>query len=441
MREERLTPGSALPSSRGLARELGVSRGVIVEAYSQLVAEGYLVARPGGATRVALAASPGAEAQPAPASERPPRFDFRPGGPDVSLFPRDAWLASLRRALRSAPDVRLDYGDPRGAPELRAALASYLGRVRGAACDPERVIVTSGMAQGMALLGRTLVARAGAASRSRIPRAGPAAPSSAPPASRSCRRASTRTGCASRSSTRSRPVDAVMVTPAHQFPLGVVLSPARRARLAEWASETDALVLEDDYDSEYRYDRAPVGALQGLAPERVLYAGSVSKTLAPGLRLGWMMAPERIAAGLIAAKERDDLGTPVVEQLALADFLERGELDRHLRRTRGIYRGRRDTLVAALARELPDWEPAGIAAGLHLVAVLPPDTDEAAVLAAARARGVALSGLVEHSVATRPAALLLGYGRIAEPAIDAGVAELAAGYAAAGRARRRGESS
>ena len=154
-----------------------------------------------------------------------------------------------------------------------------------------------------------------------------------------------------------------------------------------------------------------------------------------------MVAPERIAAGLIAAKERDDLGTPVVEQLALADFLERGELDRHLRRTRGIYRGRRDALVAALGRRLPDWKPAGIAAGLHLVAELPPDTDEGAVLAAARARGVALSSLGEHSVARRPPALLLGYGRIAEPAIDAGVAELAAGYAAAGRARRRGDSS
>ena len=441
MREERLTPGSPLPSSRGLARELGVSRGVIVEAYSQLVAEGYLVARPGGATRVALAASPGAEAQPAPAAERPPRFDFRPGGPDVSLFPRDAWLASLRRALRSAPDVRLDYGDPRGAPELRAALASYLGRVRGAACDPERMIVTSGMAQGMALLGRTLVARAGRRIAVEDPSSGPGRAQLASTGLEVLPAGVDEDGLRVAELGALAPLDAVMVTPAHQFPLGVVLSPARRARLAEWASETDALVLEDDYDSEYRYDRAPVGALQGLAPERVLYAGSVSKTLAPGLRLGWMVAPERIAAGLIAAKERDDLGTPVVEQLALADFLERGELDRHLRRTRGIYRGRRDTLVAALGRRLPDWKPAGIAAGLHLVAELPPDTDEGAVLAAARARGVALSGLGEHSVARRPPALLLGYGRIAEPAIDAGVAELAAGYAAAGRARRRGDSS
>jgi GntR family transcriptional regulator / MocR family aminotransferase len=441
VRDERLAPGSALPSSRGLANELGVSRGVVVEAYSQLVAEGYLVTRPGGVTRVALAASPGARALPAPAAERPPRFDFRPGGPDVSLFPRDAWLASLRRSLRAAPDVRLDYGDPRGAPELRVALASYLGRVRGAACDPERVIVTSGMAQGLALLGRTLVGRGGRRMAVEDPSSGPGREQLASTGLEIVSVRVDEQGLRTEDLAEHDGLDAVMITPAHQFPLGVVLSPARRAQLAEWAAAADVLVLEDDYDAEYRYDRAPVGTLQGLAPERVLYAGSVSKTLAPGLRLGWMVAPERIAAELVAAKERDDLGTPIVEQLALADFLERGELDRHLRRTRGVYRHRRDALVRALAAELPDWEPAGIAAGLHLVARLPPGSDEAAVLAAARERGVALYGLGEHSVGPRPPALLLGYGRIAEPAIAPGVAELAAGYAAAGRARRRGGSA
>jgi GntR family transcriptional regulator / MocR family aminotransferase len=441
VRDERLAPGSALPSSRGLASELGVSRGVIVEAYSQLVAEGYLVTRPGGATRVALAASPGARAQPAPSAGRPPRFDFRPGGPDVSLFPRDAWLASLRRSLRSAPDVRLDYGDPRGAPELRVALASYLGRVRGAACDAERVIVTSGMAQGMALLGRTLVARGARRMAVEDPSSGPGRMQLGSTGLETVPVEVDEQGLRADLLGKLGRLDALMVTPAHQFPLGVVLSPARRALLTEWAAAADALVLEDDYDSEYRYDRAPVGALQGLAPERVVYAGSVSKTLAPGLRLGWMAAPEHIVGELVAAKERDDLGTPIVEQLALADFLERGELDRHLRRTRGIYRRRRDALVAALAAQLPDWEPAGIAAGLHLVALLPAGADETAVLAAARERGIALSGLGEHSVAPRSPALLLGYGRITEPAIAAGVAELAAGYAAAGRARRRGDSA
>jgi GntR family transcriptional regulator/MocR family aminotransferase len=425
VRSGRLAPGVALPSSRSLARELGVSRGVVVDAYAQLAAEGYLVSRQGAATRVSDAASPAPGAAGAAAAEQLPRFDFRPGGPDVSLFPRAAWLASLRRALRTAPHARLDYGDPRGAPELRLALARYLGRARGVVCDPERLIVTSGMAQGMALLARVL-SEGGARS------IGVEDPSSAPGRDQ-----------LSANGLRVVPVpvdadgmrvdvleargpDAAFVAPAHQFPLGVVLAPGRRAALLDWAARTGALVLEDDYDAEYRYDRVPVGAVQGLAPELVAYAGSVSKTLAPGLRLGWLVAPERLADAVVQAKARDDLGTPVVEQLALADFLERGELDRHLRRTRGIYRGRRDALVAALARELPDCEPAGVAAGLHLVVRLPAAADENAVLAHARARGVGLYGLSEHRIEPGPPALLLGYGRISEPAIDAAVTELAA---------------
>jgi GntR family transcriptional regulator / MocR family aminotransferase len=430
VRDERL-----LPSSRGLARELGVSRGVVVEAYSQLVAEGYLVARPGGATRVALAASPGAATLPPPPAERAPRFDFRPGGPDVSLFPRDAWLASLRRALRSAPDVRLDYGDPRGAPELRAALAGYLGRVRGVACRPGRVIVTSGMAQGMALLGRSLLARGGRRIGVEDPGSGPgraqlAATGLEPvpiPVDADGLRTDLLTGSAA-------DVDAVFATPAHQFPTGVVLAPARRAALLEWAAG-GGLVMEDDYDAEYRYDRLPVGAVQGLAPERVLYAGSVSKTLAPALRLGWLVAPEHLVAELARAKAQDDLGTPVIEQLALADFLERGGLDRHLRRTRLAYRARRDALIAALARHVPAARPAGVAAGLHVVVHLPDGSNEAAVVAAARERGAGVQGLAEHRVAPGPPALLLGYGRIAEPAIEPGVRALAA---AMGAGRRRG---
>ena len=425
VRSGRLAPGVALPSSRSLARELGVSRGVVVDAYAQLGAEGYLVARQGAPTLVSDAASPALGAPPPPSADRPPRFDFRPGGPDVALFPRAAWLASLRRGLRDAPDARFDYGDPRGAPELRLALARYLGRVRGVACDPERVVVTSGMAQGMALLARALVAGGGR-------RIGVEDPSSAPgreqlaangleivpvPVDEDGLRVDVLEALAP---------DAAFAAPAHQFPLGVVLAPERRAALIEWAARSGAIVLEDDYDAEYRYDRAPVGAVQGLAPELVAYAGSVSKTLAPGLRLGWLVVPERLSEGVVAAKAADDLGTPVVEQLALADFLEHGQLDRHLRRTRTVYRARRDALVAALARELPDCPPGGVAAGLHLVMHLPPDADERAVLERARSRGVGLYGLSEHRVEPGPPALLLGYGRITEAAIAAAVAELAA---------------
>jgi GntR family transcriptional regulator / MocR family aminotransferase len=426
VRSGRLPAGLALPSSRQLARELSVSRGVVVDAYAQLAAEGYLVSRQGAPTRVSDAAAPPAEAAPSSEVERAPRFDFRPGGPDVSLFPRAAWLASLRRALREAPDVRLDYGDPRGAPELRRALARYLGRVRGVAADPGRTIVTSGMAQGMAIFARGLISLGGRAMAMEDPSS---APGRAQLASNGLEILPVPVDdqglVVAKIGTEAAPPDAVMVTPAHQFPLGVVLSPERRAALIEWSDRTGAVVLEDDYDAEYRYDRAPVGALQGLAPDRVAYAGSVSKMLAPGLRLGWLVAPERISQAAAAAKATDDLGTPVVEQLALADFLERGELDRHLRRTRSIYRGRRDALVGALERHLPRCGPTGVAAGLHLVVALPPGTSEAAVLEAARFRGVGLSGLTEHRIRPGPPALLLGYGRIVEPAIEDGVRALA----------------
>jgi GntR family transcriptional regulator/MocR family aminotransferase len=438
VRAGRLGPGAALPSSRALARELGVSRGVVVEVYAQLAAEGYLVARQGAPTRVSEAASPGPGATPAAAAERPPRYDFRTGRPDVSLFPRGAWLASLRRALRDAPDARLDYGDPRGAPELRGALVRYLGRVRGVAGDPERVVVTSGMAQGMAIFARAL--RAGGVERMAMED-----PSSAPGRDQLASNglvivpipvdddglqverlpeAAAGNG-AGRDEAAGDPVGAVMITPAHQFPLGVVLAPDRRAALLDWAAHTGAVVLEDDYDAEYRYDRQPVGAVQGLAPDRVAYAGSTSKTLAPGLRLGWLVVPDHLLEAVTAAKESDDLGTPVVEQLALADFLERGQLDRHLRRTRAVYRARRDALVDALERLLPDCPPAGVAAGLHLVVHLPTGIDEQAVLDAARSRGLGLSGISEHRVEPGPPALLLGYGRLPEPAIEPAVRLLA----------------
>jgi GntR family transcriptional regulator/MocR family aminotransferase len=430
IRAGRLGPGVALPSTRALARELGVSRGVVVDAYGQLAAEGYLVSTQGAPTRVSEAASAPPRPGVSPGDERPPRFDFRPGGPDVSLFPRAAWLGSLRRALRDAPHARLDYGDPRGAPELREALARYLGRVRGVAADPERIVVTSGMAQGMALFARALIGEGRRRIAMEDPSSGPGRGQLASnglevvpvPVDGDGMVVERLGGAAGRTTATA---DSAMVTPAHQFPLGVVLSPARRAALVDWATATGAVVLEDDYDAEYRYDRPPVGAVQGLAPDRVAYAGSVSKTLAPALRLGWLVAPEGLAEAVTEAKASDDLGTPVVEQLALADFLERGELDRHLRRTRSVYRRRRDALVAALEHHLPETRPAGVAAGLHLVVHLPPGSDEPGLLAAARARGVGLSGLSEHRIEPGPPALLLGYGRIAEAAIEPAVATLA----------------
>jgi GntR family transcriptional regulator/MocR family aminotransferase len=426
VRSGRLRPGSALPSSRMLAEQLGISRGVVVEAYDQLAAEGYLVARPGSATRVADAALVGAAAPRPAAPSRPVRYDFRPGVPALDTFPRSAWLASLRKALTEAPHAALGYGDARGQQALQEALAAYLGRVRGVAADPERVLVCSGFAQGTALVCRAL-GRRGAR---RVALEDPCHPG--------------QRAIVAASGLEPVPVpvddqgiqvdrlatvgaDAVLVTPAHQFPTGVVLAAGRRGALVEWAQRNDAVVVEDDYDAEYRYDREPIGAVQGLAPDRVVYAGSASKTLAPALRLGWLVLPAWLSDAVADQKALDDLASPALEQLAFADLLARGEVDRHLRRNRVRYRARRDTLVAALGVHAPQVSIRGIAAGLHAVAELPPQADEATVVAAARRRSVGVYPISDYRFggSASPSALVLGYGGLGEPAIKRGVRLLA----------------
>ncbi|MDW5598893.1 PLP-dependent aminotransferase family protein, partial [Conexibacter stalactiti] len=364
----------------------------------------------------------------APLTARAVPEDFHPGLPDLAGFPRDAWLRSLRAAARDAPDAAYGYTDPVGAPELRVALASYLARARGVAAEPERLVVTSGLTQGVALLARAL--RAHGARRVAVEDPGfflhrmVLAHAGLEVVPVAVDAEGLRTDLLA-----SVEADAVLVTPAHQAPLGGVLGPARRAALLAWAERRDAVVIEDDYDAEFRYDREPVGALQGLAPERVAYAGCASKALAPGLRLGWLALPGALAAPLRWEKAMDDVGTSVLDQLALADFLARGELDRHLRRMRPRYRARRDALVAELARALPRWRVSGVAAGVNLVALLPPASDERALLARAAAAGMILHGLSQYRVAPGPPGLVLGFGNLSEPAIARGIARLAQVYA------------
>jgi GntR family transcriptional regulator/MocR family aminotransferase len=423
VREGRLQPGTALPSSRALARELATSRGVVVEAYAQLAAEGYLTARQGAATTVAARPAPegsAPRAPRAPGAPAPVLVDFRTGRPDLAGFPRRAWLRALARVLHDAPDAALGYGDPRGAPELRAAVAGYLGRARGALGHPDDVVITAGTVQGLGLVWRALRARGAR-------RVGVEAPGWRAQAD-SVRAAGLEpvalpvdeAGLSAEPAALA--VDALVLTPAHQFPTGAVLAPERRAALVAWARERGTTLVEDDYDAEFRYDREPVGALQGLAPEHVVYAGSASKTLAPALRLGWLLAPPALAGALAAERARADRGSPALDQLALADLLERGELDRHLRRARRRYRARRAALLAALERELPGARVTGIAAGLHAVVALPgrPGADAAALAVAARERGVLVEPLDGE-----PPALLLGYANVPEPAIARGVALLA----------------
>jgi GntR family transcriptional regulator/MocR family aminotransferase len=426
IRSGALKPGVRMPSTRDLARQLGVSRGVVVNAYAQLGAEGYLMVRQGARPRVsdaAALAAPGAgEAAPA----APPRYDFRPWLPDVSLFPRDVWLRCVKRALAEMTDDDLCSDDPRGAVRLRGALADYLGRVRGVVADPTRMVVTTGYRQSEGLVCHAL-AQAGAR---RVALEDPGHPEQRLAARRAGLEpvliAVDEAGLRVEDLDRAR-ADAVILTPAHQAPTGGALSGERRTALLAWLRERDAIAIEDDYDAEYRYDRAAVGALQGLEPERVVYAGSVSKTLVPGLRMGWLVIPARLMNAVVEEKRLADRVTAMIDQHAFAEFLAAGEHDRHLRRMRGRYRSRRDALVAALADELPEATVEGIAAGLHATVRLADGDDERAILEEARRRRIALETMDDYRGGASGGAptLLLGYGQIAEPSIRPGVRALA----------------
>jgi GntR family transcriptional regulator/MocR family aminotransferase len=430
VRSGRLKPGTTLPSTRALAAELNISRGLVVAAYAQLGAEGYL--RPRRNAPPLVADSIGARDRPRTLAADPYwRHNLRPDLPDYAAFPREEWLTSYRAALKAAPDRELAYGDVRGVAALREGLAVYLGRVRGVVGDAEHTFVCGGFAQAISLVGGVL-ARAG---RPRVAVEDPGhavirelvARSGAEPVPLPVDDDGIDVDALERSG-----AGAALVTPAHQFPTGVVLSPERRARLLAWAEAADGIVIEDDYDAEFRYDRAPVGALQGLAPGRVVYCGSASKTLAPTLRLGWVVAPPRLVRELVEQVLYTAIAPPRLEQLAFADFLERGELDRHLRRMRLRYRRRRDELLRSLARELPEVEVRGVAAGLYVCALLPAGSDEQRVLEEARARGVGVYGLSEHCAkARREPALLLGYAVSNEAAIRAAVRKLAEAVRAA----------
>jgi GntR family transcriptional regulator / MocR family aminotransferase len=391
----------------------------VLEAYSQLVAEGYLTATQGAPTRVAPGFTGERPPIPAAALGSRHRYDFDPGLPDLAAFPRERWIRSLRAALRAATFEQLAAGDPRGIPQLRNELLSYVSRARGAAPEPEHTLICSGFAQGFATLCRTLRARGlehVAIERPGYPRHRLIAEQSGLDAIPIAVdehgldvAALAASGC-----------EVVVVAPAHQYPTGVVLSSERRAELLEWADENDALIVEDDYDSELRYDRPPVGALQGLAPERVCHIGSLSKRLAPGLGLGWVLSPSWLTGALTYEKATAEGATPVIEQLALTDFIARGELDRHLRRMRLRYRRRRQALTAALTTAFPDARVTGIEAGLFATTLL---QDPEALLATAAERGVGVEAIAHDG--DGPAGLILGYGNLSEPAIAEGVRRLA----------------
>ncbi|MFI7543975.1 PLP-dependent aminotransferase family protein [Actinoplanes sp. NPDC049599] len=412
----RLAAGARLPATRVLAGDLGLSRGVVVEAYQRLTDEGLLSGRTGAGTVVTgLGTAPLPQGRPRAASglrlPLPPApgidLDLSPGVPDLSAFPRTAWLRAERAVLAAATSTDLGYGDPRGSPLLRAELAGWLARTRGVQAGPDDLIVVNGVAQALALLSQTLRARG--VSRVAVE----------DPGSRGTRDELAHWGLR----TVPVPVDdeglrvdrlaatgleTVLLTPAHQFPTGVVLSPARRRALLA----RPGLIIEDDYDAEHRYDRAPVAAVQASAPDRVAYAGSVSKSLAPGMRLGWLIAPRALHADLVTAKHASDLGNPALPQLIFARLLAGGDYERHLRTVRLRQRRRRDALLRGLRDHLPQARVEGVAAGLHLLITLPGPAGDLELAARLEEAGVRAHPLSWHRQLPGPPGLVLGYAAL-----------------------------
>ena len=424
----RLPAGTRLPSTRTLAHDLGIARGTVLEAYAHLTAEGWIRGRRGSGTVVASVGLVDPAEDAAETATEGRRHDLRPGRPDPTSFPRAAWLRALRRALATAPGSAFGLGDARGRIELREQLAAYLARSRGLRVTPAQIVVTTGFTQSLSLVARTLAARGTTTVAMEDP----------------CMPLHRRIVAAAGLTIEAVPVDAdgahvdglihgtcsptaVALTPNRQHPLGMPLVPARRSRLLDWVRSTDGVVIEDDYDGEFRYDGAPIGALQGLEPRSVIYAGTTSKTLAPGLRLGWLVLPPDLLESALEEKQLADWQTGVLDQLALAELIRSGEYDRHIRKMRVRYRRRRDVLLATLRNR---FEIRGAAAGLNLHLLVPDADAERDLLGSAGARGVAIEGLATDGYPhcagdAGRAGLIVGYAAPPEHAYAAAVAALA----------------
>ena len=427
IRDRRLAAGERLPSSRSLAVELAVSRGLVVDTYAQLEAEGFVVSRAGSGTVVATgaAAARAAAEAPPPVRRTRPDVDFEYGVPDLGRFPMRDWMWALAEAARRLPIAELGDEEGAGSVELRRVLAAYLSRVRGALATADDIVVTSGFRQGLNVVLRALAT--GGVTHVALEDPGPTEHD----------RIAARAGLVpvpvavderglDVDALAATPAQAVVVTPAHQCPTGVLLAPARRHALVEWAVATGGVVLEDDYDAEFRYDRQPVGSLQGLAPDRVVAMGTVSKTLASGLRLGWMVVPPTLRRAVLDEKLLTGRGAPALDQLALAALVESGRYDKHLRRMRAIYGDRRRVLVEALTADAPSVELTGLDAGCHGVLRLPAGVGEAEVVDGAASRGVCVYGMSRYRSdgATEPAELVIGFGNVPEHLIRRGVGVL-----------------
>lgn len=412
VRDGRLATGARLPSSRTLAADLGIARNSVADVFAQLAAEGWLEARVGAGTWVRSQTAVGApnHATAAPASAH--RLDLRGGIPDASAFPRRVWAAAARRAVLDASSAEFGYAPDFGTPQLRATLAEYVSRARGVVATPEHVVVTHGFGDLLGLACRSLTAtgarriaveEVGHAAHREIIRAAGLDPVPIPV---------DHDGADIDALDES--VDAVLLTPAHQFPTGALLTPDRRAAVVGWAERTGGLIIDDDYDGEFRYDRRPIGALQALAPEHVLYAGTASKSLAPAVGLAWGVVPDRLLDSFDAERHRTGATADALNQRTLDVVVATHEYDRNVRRLRGAYRGRRRDVESRVADGLPECRVTGLAAGLHCLLELPEGTSEIRVSEQAARLGLRFSGLESFRLAgtswRHPPAMVIGYG-------------------------------
>jgi GntR family transcriptional regulator / MocR family aminotransferase len=427
IRDGRLPLGAALPPSRVLAADLGVSRWTVTRAYSQLVTEGYLAARTGSATRVCWSPDPGdSPVARAVRPHHPARYDLSQCSPDFRAFPRTKWLEAMRKAAETASFDQLGYPEEGGEARLRSVLAEHLSRRRAAAATPATISVFSGATSSMSQLARALVAD------------GHRQLGVEEPGSNGLWEAARLAGLelvplpadddglvvtdlAARPALR-----AVCVGPAHNVATGATLAPHRRAGLLEWARRRGGVIAEDDYDSEFSFGAPVLPVLQGSDPDRVALLGSMSRTMTPSVNVGWVVAPRRLVPSVRSAPPATP-APPALTQLALAHYLESGGYDRHLRTSRQRFSRRRDTLLAALARELPECPVFGAPIGLHLLIELPPGTDREAVIATAERRDVRLCNLDDTRLEPNPAErrVQIGYGNLADPLVAEAISVLA----------------
>jgi GntR family transcriptional regulator/MocR family aminotransferase len=424
IRSGRLVPGIQLPSSRALAADLGVARNTVARAYTELIAEGWLTSQHGSGTLVSQRAAEVARSVASPATQRAQLrldHDFRPGHPDLSSFPRTEWSRAVKRALNAAPFEAFGYADPHGRQELSRALAQYLARARGVRARPRNIVICSGAAEGLDLVAGAL-ADAGVSAvaveafglytqRDSLTKAGLRCPPLRVDSY----------GADVTALEDMAEVGGVLLTPSHQFPTGVSLHSDRRAAVVDWARRTDRVIIEDDYDGEFRYDRSPVGALHGVDPEHVIYMGTASKSLAPGLRLGWLVLPERLVEPVVRQKGEYGETCGFVEQLAMAEFIASGSYDRHIRTMRAQYRHRREQLVAAVVRSSPTTTVAGMPAGLHVMLELT-DGDESALSRQRAWRRLGVEGLDRYrhpEIGGERDGLVIGYASPAPSAWSA----------------------